>query len=199
MPRPRRRELSLQKRIVAHVNACGGRARIIAQTEYTTAGDPDILGVFLGQFFTVEAKEDGEQATPIQRFRLREWADSGALVGVVRSVADAEAIISGFPVCPECFNLNRSSRGPRCAVCRNSKRRKAAHELIRRHKRKPCADCRKRYPYYVMSFDHVGRKDFNIAQMARRVSLEALEKEIRRCEVVCMNCHQIRTFRRLTS
>lgn len=63
-------------------------------------------------------------------------------------------------------------------------------------KDKPCADCGQRYPSCVMDFDHVrGKKSFNIfSGMAH--ALATLLKEVKKCEVVCANCHRLRTFKR---
>ncbi len=64
-------------------------------------------------------------------------------------------------------------------------------------KARPCADCNQQYPWYVMQFDHVsGSKEDNIAQMLGNVSRERLETEIAKCEVVCANCHMVRTYLR---
>lgn len=59
----------------------------------------------------------------------------------------------------------------------------------------PCADCGSSYPYWVMDFDHVrGKKRFNIAQYSNMViSLEAVQEEVAKCEIVCSNCHRHRT------
>lgn len=78
-----RRELNFQKKIVAYVKKRGGVARVIAQTPYTTVGDPDVYGVIRGQAFMVEVKEPGERPTRIQLRRHREWIDAGADVLVV--------------------------------------------------------------------------------------------------------------------
>lgn len=62
----------------------------------------------------------------------------------------------------------------------------------------PCADCNGLYPYYVMQFDHVqGDKLFNLGD-ARRLgySLERVWSEAAKCEVVCANCHAVRTYLR---
>jgi hypothetical protein len=72
-----------------------------------------------------------------------------------------------------------------------------AHELIRRLKRRPCTDCGKKYPYYVMEFDHVmGTKLFSLHEGWNKHSLPVIREEIRKCELVCCNCHRIRTFTR---
>ncbi len=67
-------------------------------------------------------------------------------------------------------------------------------------KNRPCPDCGKRYPYYVMDFDHRNPRDKvrSVAYMvSRNWSLEKIKKEVVKCEVVCANCHRMRTFRRL--
>ena len=59
----------------------------------------------------------------------------------------------------------------------------------------PCMDCGVSYPPYVMQFDHiVDGKRGNVADMARSgFSLENLQSEIDKCELVCANCHAERT------
>lgn len=62
----------------------------------------------------------------------------------------------------------------------------------------PCMDCGEFYPYYVMHFDHIYEKNASVAQLSRAcVSLERLQQEIDNCELVCSNCHAIRTHERL--
>ncbi len=73
--------------------------------------------------------------------------------------------------------------------------------FIDEYKRKcACADCGfkgKDFPY-VLDFDHRNTnsaKKFNIGSWSRAVlSIKAIEKEIEKCDVVCANCHRIRTF-----
>lgn len=61
----------------------------------------------------------------------------------------------------------------------------------------PCLDCQGKFPPYVMQFDHVGDKSFEIGTAAINKSLKELEAEISKCEIVCANCHAVRTFGRL--
>jgi hypothetical protein len=80
-------------------------------------------------------------------------------------------------------------------------RRVADHRrLIRQAKDVPCADCGQRYPHYVMDFDHRKgvKKCFNIsiAGGQTRISWERIAAEIAKCDVVCANCHRIRTHLR---
>ena len=63
----------------------------------------------------------------------------------------------------------------------------------------PCADCNIAYPPYVMDFDHRpgSSKSFTIgANTFGGVSMARLEAEMSKCDVVCANCHRIRTYER---
>lgn len=62
----------------------------------------------------------------------------------------------------------------------------------------PCMDCKVWYPYYVMDFDHVrGRKHKNVSELIDSLSKKKIDEEIAKCEVVCSNCHRIRTHNRI--
>ena len=64
-------------------------------------------------------------------------------------------------------------------------------------KNKPCVDCGKRYPPYVMDFDHVrGKKLFNIGRDLKNRARKILLAEIAKCDLVCANCHRERTSQR---
>ena len=66
----------------------------------------------------------------------------------------------------------------------------------------PCKDCGKHYPPYVMDFDHVkGTKNFDIGNAGHvsTITDSKLQKEIAKCELVCANCHRIRTYGRRTN
>jgi len=69
-------------------------------------------------------------------------------------------------------------------------------EMIRNLKEAPCMDCGGEFPYPVMDFDHrPGEiKLGNVAEMvSRNVALERILDEIKKCDLVCANCHRIRT------
>lgn len=62
-----------------------------------------------------------------------------------------------------------------------------------------CVDCGINNPI-VLDFDHLKDKKYNISRMIHDgFSWAAIKKEIAKCEVVCANCHRIRTYIRLTS
>lgn len=62
----------------------------------------------------------------------------------------------------------------------------------------PCLDCKVVYPPYVMQFDHIADdKDRAVAALAQAgASLDRLKAEIAKCELVCANCHALRTHQR---
>jgi hypothetical protein len=59
-----------------------------------------------------------------------------------------------------------------------------------------CKDCGESNPI-VLDFDHLKDKKYNISRMIHDgFSWKAIKKEIEKCEVVCANCHRIRTHNR---
>lgn len=60
---------------------------------------------------------------------------------------------------------------------------------------KPCTDCKNIFPPECMDFDHIrGKKKFSIGSGMRSRAL--ILEEIAKCELVCANCHRIRTKKR---
>ena len=72
-------------------------------------------------------------------------------------------------------------------------------EFVRALKDKPCVDCGGIFPSCAMDFDHrdPSRKIANVSKLAH--SAEAQDKilrEIAKCDLVCANCHRVRTYNR---
>jgi hypothetical protein len=61
-------------------------------------------------------------------------------------------------------------------------------------KDRPCSDCGAKFPPYCMDWDHVGDKKFNLGRT--QSNRKAVLEEIAKCELVCSNCHRIRTHTR---
>ncbi len=81
---------------------------------------------------------------------------------------------------------------------RNKKYRKSIRDYIKNIKEvTPCVDCKLKYPYYVMDFDHLDDKSFNVNFLSSTGRIGLLKKEIKKCEVVCSNCHRVRTYCRM--
>lgn len=59
-----------------------------------------------------------------------------------------------------------------------------------------CLDCGNA-DIRVLEFDHRADKEFGIARMMSNCnSIEAIQNEINKCDIVCANCHRIRTYAR---
>lgn len=82
---------------------------------------------------------------------------------------------------------------------RRDKKRKEIKTYVEQQKiGKPCMDCKIIYPVYVMDYDHLDNKKYDVGSIHLRVSsLKTVQKEIDKCELVCSNCHRVRTYRRL--
>lgn len=102
--------------------------------------------------------------------------------------------------CRECFRGYFQLRGDlhrqQTHAAQRRRRREARAFVIGYLAMHPCVDCGEDDPV-VLEFDHLGPKR---AHMARLVgdgySVQALQKEIDMCEVVCVNCHRRRTAAR---
>ncbi|MEX0659320.1 MAG: hypothetical protein WD080_09315 [Egibacteraceae bacterium] len=94
----------------------------------------------------------------------------------------------------EWYQRNRA-RHIRNVAARNRRHRARNRAIVEEAKNLPCADCGRRFPPFVMDFDHVrGEKLWNIAEMWGRATEPVLRAEIAKCEVVCANCHRLRTY-----
>jgi hypothetical protein len=60
-----------------------------------------------------------------------------------------------------------------------------------------CEDCGETNPL-VFEFDHIGTDKFrDISKMvSQNYGVEAIKREVAKCEIVCANCHKIRTSTR---
>lgn len=118
---------------------------------------------------------------------------------------------------PEAFYAN--PKYPWCKACQKASRRpetKAASikrfqdwrlNRLREYQEKmnaykaqtPCADCGQKFHPIVMDFDHLdpSQKSMNLSRMIRQSKpWSAIELEMAKCELVCANCHRLRTLRR---
>ncbi|HEY4226729.1 MAG TPA: hypothetical protein VGM49_00190 [Candidatus Limnocylindrales bacterium] len=62
----------------------------------------------------------------------------------------------------------------------------------------PCADCGGTFPQCSMDFDHrdPSTKTRAVTQMISNASIERILAEAAKCDIVCANCHRLRTFQR---
>ncbi len=110
-------------------------------------------------------------------------------------------------VCKTCVNTYNKQhyKANKADYFKRNKRYKAeVKQMVRDYKEAAgCADCKLNFPYYVLEFDHLPgyEKKFNISDMvngslARQARTQIIE-EMSKCEVLCANCHRVRTFSRM--
>src|SRR5713101_282870 len=77
--------------------------------------------------------------------------------------------------------------------------RQKKQDLIDSYKDKPCLDCGNKFPLECMDFDHRNseiKRNCVGTLVSRSASEEAIIAEIAKCDLVCSNCHRIRTKKR---
>lgn len=81
------------------------------------------------------------------------------------------------------------------AETRRDRRRKRAYVSAHKEAR-ACVDCGVRYPAVVMDLDHrdPSTKVFGVSRMVNTFGLEKIKAELLKCDVVCANCHRLRTY-----
>jgi hypothetical protein len=74
-----------------------------------------------------------------------------------------------------------------------------SEQALRELKNRPCLDCGGSFPSECMDFDHIpgrGAKHFNISSAIYTRKWSTILEEVRKCELICSNCHRIRTKKR---
>lgn len=96
-------------------------------------------------------------------------------------------------ICSNCHRVRTHLRRPPRAKREPSSEAKLAFFLTL--KDKPCTDCKTRYPHYVLDFDHrPGTVKAGVVGRMWSGPREKLLEEVAKCDLVCANCHRIRTF-----
>lgn len=117
----------------------------------------------------------------------------------------------------ECFAKNKAKKDGLQSQCKNCQKvyRKKHYEDNRQYyidkakvwstnqkiifynwlQQQQCIDCGNDN-FKVLEFDHMQDKSFNISKKIASLTFDAIMKEVQKCEVVCANCHRIRTAER---
>ena len=96
-------------------------------------------------------------------------------------------------------NVSYYGRNRAAEIARIRRRQDATRDFLRELRRGPCADCHKSFEPHQMDFDHrdPATKSFRLtagrAMLARRARLMT---EVKKCDVVCANCHRVRAHAR---
>lgn len=77
---------------------------------------------------------------------------------------------------------------------RTEKKRLAVKAFVDSFRCVPCQDCKQTFPAVCMDFDHrPGEQKLFPLGLATTRDMEVIKAEIAKCDVVCANCHRIRT------
>lgn len=102
--------------------------------------------------------------------------------------------------CRECFRAYFRERGDkhrRQSAAAKRRRGEPGRSHVRAYlQAHPCVDCGER-DREVLEFDHVRDKTSNLSNLVQNCApLAEIKAEIECCEVVCVNCHRVRTAAR---
>ena len=64
---------------------------------YATAGVPDIIGCYKGEFIAIEVKQPGKDPTGLQEYTLNLIRKAGGRSLVAHSVLDVQRFLQGLP------------------------------------------------------------------------------------------------------
>ena len=112
----------------------------------------------------------------------------------------------GFqPWCKACRKEYDAAYSARTLERRRERRAERKREFVVWYRAlkedRPCADCGGRFPAAAMQWDHLpgSEKTADVANLLRRLCKSRILEEIAKCELVCANCHAIRTVHRRES
>jgi hypothetical protein len=98
------------------------------------------------------------------------------------------------------YDKLRYSERKASILAQTKRRRQENRAWLVEQKAKPCADCEGCFPSPVMEYHHrdPAKKSFTVGMNlgASRVRLVA---EIAKCDLICANCHRIRTHARVAA
>lgn len=96
-------------------------------------------------------------------------------------------------VCCNCHRVRTAKR----AVPTTNNRLLAFRARMAELKAAPCSDCGAFFHHTAMDFDHVRGKKFKVVSAMWSYLWERVLEEIAKCDLVCANCHRLRTQARL--
>jgi hypothetical protein len=93
-------------------------------------------------------------------------------------------------------NVAYYARNREREIARVRVRQDATLAMLRRLREVPCADCGVRFAPHQMDFDHRNPADKSLAMTSGAAMLASRPRlllEVAKCDVVCANCHRVRT------
>lgn len=108
------------------------------------------------------------------------------------------------PYCKECnkaYHKEHYAANKQLYIQNNKARKNNLYLAFLEYLRnKNCSDCGNN-DARVLEFDHrdSAEKILEVSTLVRRVGKQKLSEEIAKCDIVCCNCHRIRTLTRMNS
>lgn len=99
-----------------------------------------------------------------------------------------------FHWCKTCrsnFDKKRNSK-PHIKALRTKRRNEweeKTRKFILKYLRKGCSRCPEK-DIRTLDFNHLRNKKYNICNLVRKHNFSLLQAEVKKCEVVCANCHR---------
>src|SRR5919112_1793581 len=123
--------------------------------------------------------------------------------GAEKPVVDFHRRRSGYQTwCKEC-RRDYDSRYHRATQAVRVSQKRARHAefvswYLALKEGRPCADCDGVFHPVAMQWDHLPgfEKSASVADLCRKNNRQRVLDEIAKCELVCANCHAVRTFQR---
>lgn len=124
-------------------------------------------------------------------------------MGKNNSIKKCRRCLIEYPI-DQFLLIKVNQRHARCHECRKECSR-GYYRNARKHIKEwiydylldhPCVDCGERDPMRL-TFDHKQEKHFDIGKafIGKAKDLESVQREIRKCEVRCANCHTVKTHK----
>jgi len=109
----------------------------------------------------------------------------------------ADGLQSSCKICMKAYKSNHYQANSDKVKAASKARKQASADRLWEYKQgKSCKDCGYNNPL-ALEFDHLGDKLHDVGWMASQgFSWKAVLSEIAKCEIVCANCHRIRTATR---
>lgn len=81
-------------------------------------------------------------------------------------------------------------------IAKSAAKRRRNYMWLCSQKDKPCADCGVEYHPFVMEFHHrdPSTKLDTVGNLIQKASRQRVIDEIEKCDLLCANCHRVRTY-----
>ena len=115
--------------------------------------------------------------------------------GITKNIINFTLLKTGKPhsYCKQCLRTLNTEYGQSRKL--KQQFRQSKQYIIDQKDNKPCTDCKQIFRYWALDFDHIEDKYKSINTLQNR-QLDLIKQEIKKCELLCANCHRIRTIER---